>query len=447
MADTTSPTIISQDPAHYSDNFPLAQNLSITFSEAVSLSGVIYLKNAATAAVVEKFYSFSLFGIVSKSNNFSINGNVLTLNPAANLESGVGYQLVFDNAVIKDLGGNALAEDFEATFTTSASMTPLPPTPPPAKPLDNVTFSPTDDAAGVHIDSNIVLTFGEAIRAGTGYIVLRTAEGDPVEEYMVASSSNVTISGNTLTINPTPNLASASGYRVELSAAAVTDAQGTAFAGTTTYNFSTAAVRLGSQFADQLIALSGSETIDALSGTDTVVYRTGRAGYSVTHSDGGLSVNQTGTTDTDTLRNVERLAFSDTNVAFDLHLGEAGAMTAGFIGVLARASLASREVVGVILDYFDGDYTLEGLSAYAIEIGLVRDLAGSDSNQALAQLVYRNVTGREGSTAEIDALLAYMDGRTESYSQTEFIAAASEHETILECIGLATLQQTGLEFV
>lgn len=441
---TNGPELTNIYPAQ-TDSFAVDGNIVLTFSEAVSLQGTIFLKNAATGAEVEKFSSVSLLGYVSKSNNFTLSGNVLTLNPAANLESGVAYQLVFDNAVIKDVDGNALSEDFAATFTTAGSVASPSPTPVQLKPLDNVTFSPTDDASGVALDSNIVLTFGENIRPGTGYIVLRTTAGDPVEQYVVASSSNVSISGNTLTINPTSYLASASGYRVELSAAAVTDAQGAAFAGTTAYNFTTAAVRLGSQYADQLTAGTGSETIDGLGGTDTVVYGAARAAHTITRSDSGLSVTESGSTDT--LQNIERLAFSDTRVAFDLQEGEAGAMTACFIGALARDALASREVVGIILDYFDDGYTLEGLSAYAIEIGLVRGLAGSDSNEALAQLVFRNVTGKEGSAVEIDSLLAYMDGRTEGYSQAEFIAAVAGHETTLECVGLASLQQSGLEYL
>jgi len=53
------------------------------------------------------------------------------------------------------------------------------------------------------VGSNIVLNFNEAIARGTGNIVLKTAAGVTVATYDAATSSNLSISGSTLTINPT----------------------------------------------------------------------------------------------------------------------------------------------------------------------------------------------------------------------------------------------------
>ena len=101
-------------------------------------------------------------------------------------------------------------------------------------------FSPTDDAMGVAIGSNIVLTFNEAIAKGPGSIVLKTAAGVTVATYVVATSTNLSVAGNLLTLNPTSDLIYMAGYRVEFGVGSVKDLSGNAYAGTSTYNFSTA---------------------------------------------------------------------------------------------------------------------------------------------------------------------------------------------------------------
>ena len=101
-------------------------------------------------------------------------------------------------------------------------------------------FSPTDDAMGVAIGSNIVLTFNEAIAKGPGSIALKTAAGVTVATYVVATSTNLSVAGNLLTLNPTSDLIYMTGYRVEIGVGSIKDLSGNAYAGTSTYNFSTA---------------------------------------------------------------------------------------------------------------------------------------------------------------------------------------------------------------
>jgi hypothetical protein len=113
----------------------------------------------------------------------------------------------------------------------------LPPT------LDS--FAPADATMSVSVNSNIVLTFNEAIQAGTGLIEIHrdSFDGTLVESYDAATSANLTISDTTLTINPTSNLANGTHYFITLNAGAVKDIAGNSYAGTTdTYNFTTAFV-------------------------------------------------------------------------------------------------------------------------------------------------------------------------------------------------------------
>ena len=109
-------------------------------------------------------------------------------------------------------------------------------------------FAPADAATGVAVASNIVLNFSEAIQKGTtGLIEIHsdTATGAVVASYDAATSANLTISGSTLTINPTADLTPGSHYYVTLADGSIEDLAGNHFAGTSAYDFTTAAAITG----------------------------------------------------------------------------------------------------------------------------------------------------------------------------------------------------------
>ena len=66
-----------------------------------------------------------------------------------------------------------------------------------------VSFSPTDGSSDVSLTSNIVITFSATVEKGSGNITLRegSASGTVIETIAVSSGS-VSISGGTVTINP-----------------------------------------------------------------------------------------------------------------------------------------------------------------------------------------------------------------------------------------------------
>ncbi len=102
-------------------------------------------------------------------------------------------------------------------------------------------FSPGDEATGVAVGANIILKFSELIQRGTGTIYLKTSSGAVIESFDAATSSRVTISSSTFTLDPTASLSDGTGYRVEFSRGAVHDLAGNLYTGTTSYNFTTLA--------------------------------------------------------------------------------------------------------------------------------------------------------------------------------------------------------------
>ncbi|MCP5100187.1 MAG: DUF5011 domain-containing protein, partial [Chloroflexi bacterium] len=105
------------------------------------------------------------------------------------------------------------------------------------------TYSPVDDATGVATTANLVVTFDENVVKGTGNITIKKSSDNSVVETIDVTSGQVTVSGATVTINPSSDFASLTGYYVQIDATAFDDTPGNSYAGisdTTTWNFTTA---------------------------------------------------------------------------------------------------------------------------------------------------------------------------------------------------------------
>ncbi|MEM1332914.1 MAG: Ig-like domain-containing protein [Actinomycetota bacterium] len=129
--------------------------------------------------------------------------------------------------------------DFNCHFGWTLTLTTGPASPSP-------TLTPADDAADVALDADLVLSLDRDIQAGTGDITLFDATGAIVEQVAVGAA-NVTITGSTLTFDPTVDLASQGSYYVIVDAGAITDTESPAGAiGAITspsgWNFTTADV-------------------------------------------------------------------------------------------------------------------------------------------------------------------------------------------------------------
>jgi len=142
-------------------------------------------------------------------------------------------------------------------------------------------LSPTDNSTNVAVNSNLVITFSEAVQAGSGYVRLYKASDDTViESFDVTSSSALTLSDAQLTINPTSDLSVGTSYYVLVDATAYDSVDdGASFAGISSsaaFNFSTpsAPTLSSSSPADNdtgvsltpSIVLNFSEAVDAESG-------------------------------------------------------------------------------------------------------------------------------------------------------------------------------------
>lgn len=174
-----------------------------------------------------------IFVVTTDSNGNEI-GN-LAFGGTGN-ESGTGIQLVNPSTVAivgyTQAAGATTTDTLFATVSINGDST--------APTLSSST--PSDNATTVDAGSDIVLTFDKAVQAGTGNIVI--SNGTDIRTIDITDSSQVTITDNIVTINPTDDLYTASHYHVQLASGVIEDVAGNAYAGInddTTLNFSTGA--------------------------------------------------------------------------------------------------------------------------------------------------------------------------------------------------------------
>ena len=154
-------------------------------------------------------------------------------------------------------------------------------------------LSPADNATGVLLDANLVITFSESVTRATDNITIYKASDDTIfEAIAVTDVTKVSGSGTaTITINPSSSFVAGESYYVLIDATAF-DAStgGISFAGissTTVFNFSVVtAPRLSSSTPSDNatgvsttanIVLTFSEIVDAESGNITIIKTTGNS--------------------------------------------------------------------------------------------------------------------------------------------------------------------------
>ena len=92
-------------------------------------------------------------------------------------------------------------------------------------------LSPATTSGNVGVGVNLVANFNEAILAGTGNINIATTPGGVPFASIPVGDPQITISGGTVTINPTADLAPGTGYSVTMASGVIKDLAGNNFAG------------------------------------------------------------------------------------------------------------------------------------------------------------------------------------------------------------------------
>jgi hypothetical protein len=186
--DTTAPTLSAQSPAANAVQFPLLNNVTATFGEAV-------LGVDDTSFVLQGPGGVAVPATVT----YNVNTRVATLNPTAALASDTRYTVTLADSIV-DLADNPFAGT-SWSFSTIDTVAPT------------VTAkSPAADASGVGATANVTATLSEAVTGvdGTSF-VLRDADGA-----LVPAAVSYDAASRVATLDPTAALSSSSRYTVSL---------------------------------------------------------------------------------------------------------------------------------------------------------------------------------------------------------------------------------------
>lgn len=257
--DTTAPTT----PTLTTVSLPNTSTVTVTSSTDAAK---IYLVNS-TLSVTSQATNLATLETTYSTKVKSTTGSGATDTSAAltGLVDGIYSAYAVDTA-----GNWTVASTNKVTVDTTAPLL----TNAVANTITGITVGggslPADGATGVLVGSNIILSFSENIVVGTGNITI--TDGSTPQTIDVTDATQVTVSGSTMTINPTSDLIGGGAYYVQIAATAIKDAATNAYAGiadTTTLNFTAAAN--GTIVAPVLIATSGDDVINGNQGGATSV--------------------------------------------------------------------------------------------------------------------------------------------------------------------------------
>ncbi|WP_374433601.1 M10 family metallopeptidase C-terminal domain-containing protein [Inhella sp.] len=190
---------------------------------------------------------------------------------------------------------------------------------------------------------------------------------------------------------------------------------------------------------DTLRGSGGADLLDGGAGIDTAKYSGSAELFEIFITDQGWLLRDTTNAEgSDTLVNIERLAFPDAHVALDLD-GNAG-ITALILGaVFGAEAVYEPEYVGIGLSLLDSGMSDDALMQLAIEARFGR----APSNNELVDLLYFNLLGVHPGQDELN----YFAGLIKpGFSQVDLAWLAATQDINFENIDFVGLAQYGLFF-
>ena len=218
--DSTPPQVSSVQPANLATGVPTNTTVRVTFNEPMDVTTItnvnIVLRNTLTSALIPATVTYDAAT------------RVATLTPTGPLSNLTNYTVNVTTAV-KDASGNALASQFNSSFTTAAAADNTAPT--------IVSRNPSNGATSQAINTNVTVTFSEPMdpaTINTTTISLAPTSGGSA----VAATVSYDAATNTATLNPTADLAYNTSYTLTVTTG-VKDVAGNALAAQSTSSFTT----------------------------------------------------------------------------------------------------------------------------------------------------------------------------------------------------------------
>jgi len=199
---------------------------------------------------------------------------------------------------------------------------------------------------------------------------------------------------------------------------------------------------------------AGNDAINGGTGIDTAVYTGTAASYTLTQGTSSSTImDRTANRDgTDTLVGMERLQFSDKNIALDLAPTQSAGQTVLLIGAVLPGKLAfdasKQALLGSVINLFDQNFTLAQLSGAILRLPIWDVLTGkaAPTNADIASYLVNNVYGGTQTAAITSAAISAMNAETPAIqgNYLAFLAVSDANQTHINLVGV---QATGLTYI
>jgi hypothetical protein len=241
--DNVAPTVGSVTPVNSATSVALGTTVTATFSEAMKAASI----TGTTFTLAQ--------GVTPVTGTVTYSGLVATFTPSSALLSNLPYTATITTGA-QDLASNALALAKVWTFTTLDNVAPT---------VSSVV--PSDTATGVAVNTDLSVTFSEAMDQTT-----LTAATFTLNPGSLPGALSWT--GNTVTFNPTADLAGSTTYTATITTGAK-DLAGNALATNKVWTFTTVAVAPLGPAAPNLasaagFAVIGKTLIDSTPGASSI---------------------------------------------------------------------------------------------------------------------------------------------------------------------------------
>ncbi len=290
VTDNNAPTYTDLQPKDNATQVAADAKLVITFSEkVVKQPGGAILLISSTGATQN---------IPVSGSNVVISGpnsDIVTITPPQTFPSGADmYVLVLPNS-FADEAGNGFAGITDASNWNFKVIDNVPPT------VGSKT--PDNGTTGVSAYTNLVVTFSEAIKAGTGNITISQGAGNPTLTINITDGQRVIFNGNTLAISLPSPLVSGARVSVQTPGSAIADLAGNAFSGiaANTWTFTVADTQA------PVVANNGLDPADNATNVNRTKVLRITFNENVKKGNGSILISENGT--------ISTLAVSNANVA------------------------------------------------------------------------------------------------------------------------------------
>ncbi|WNS46932.1 Ig-like domain-containing protein [Paenibacillus sp. MMS20-IR301] len=221
VPDRTSPTVSTYSPESWATEVAINANLVLTFSENVQAA-------AGSIGIFKSTDEVNPVVIIPASSDYvTIRNNVVTINPADNLEHGTNYFVRVTEGAFKDLAGNSFA-GISGITAWRFMTTSLPDTTAPLV----TAFSPVNHADNVPVSATLSITFNENVLPGDAeFVIMNAANDSAVATIKAGDTARVSITNATVSISTTGLLAQGANYYVVIQPGALKDEAGNSFAG------------------------------------------------------------------------------------------------------------------------------------------------------------------------------------------------------------------------